>query len=62
MPLLLVPHRLKNKPYDNNPVSQRTLFTSAVNFGLEFSFLSIYLSLFTSFKLPKVIILISSTG
>lgn len=62
MPHLLVPHLLKTKPYDNNPVSQKTLFTSAINFGLELSFLSIYLPLFTSFHFPKVMILLSSTG
>lgn len=62
MPHLHVPHLLKNKPCDNNPVSQKILFTSAINFALEFSFLSIYLPLFTSFKFPKVIILVSSTG
>lgn len=58
---LLVPHLLKNKPYDNNPTSQKILFTSAVYFGLEFSFLSIYLSFFSSFRFPEVIILVCST-
>lgn len=42
------------------PPPRKILFTSAIGFGLEFSFLSIVL--LTSFKFPQVIILVSSTA